>query len=134
MSMKRRRRHSPEKAVRKLRDAGTMLNVGQILALGLQTLGLQTLEISDEVCSQDSRCRNVALRCCGRFAVLINSLASAFPVVNQLFKLSPGGPNDAQSPCVLQLPGGEPAASRGSTLGHRHPPRRVLDHAFARLR
>lgn len=35
---KRRKRHSPEQIVRKLRDADAMLNAGQDLAAVLQTL------------------------------------------------------------------------------------------------
>lgn len=38
MSTKRRKRHSPEQIVRKLRDAGAMLNAGQDLAAVLQSL------------------------------------------------------------------------------------------------
>ncbi len=38
MSTKRRRRHSPEQIVRKLRDADAMLNGGQELAAVLQSL------------------------------------------------------------------------------------------------
>ena len=38
MSTKRRRRHSPEQIVRKLRDADAMLNSGQDLAAVLQAL------------------------------------------------------------------------------------------------
>ena len=38
MSTKRRRRHSPEQIVRKLRDADAMLNVGKDLAAVLQAL------------------------------------------------------------------------------------------------
>ena len=38
MSTKRRRRHSPEQIVRKLRDADAMLNVGKDLAVVLQSL------------------------------------------------------------------------------------------------
>ena len=38
MSTKRRRRHSPEQIVRKLRDADAMLNSGQDLAAVLQSL------------------------------------------------------------------------------------------------
>jgi transposase-like protein len=42
MTTKRRKRHSPEQIVRKLRDADAMLNAGQDLAAVLQTL-----EVSD---------------------------------------------------------------------------------------
>jgi transposase-like protein len=38
MSTKRRRRHSPEQVVKKLRDADAMLNAGQDLAAVLQSL------------------------------------------------------------------------------------------------
>jgi len=38
MSTKRRRRHSPEQIVTKLRDADAMLNAGQDLAAVLQSL------------------------------------------------------------------------------------------------
>ena len=38
MSTKRRKRHSPEQIVGKLRDADAMLNAGQDLAAVLQTL------------------------------------------------------------------------------------------------
>ena len=38
MSTKRRRRHSPEQVVKKLRDADAMLNAGQDLASVLQSL------------------------------------------------------------------------------------------------
>ncbi len=38
MSTKRRRRHSPEQVVRKLRDADAMLNAGKDLAAVLQAL------------------------------------------------------------------------------------------------
>ena len=38
MSTKRRKRHSPEQIVRKLRDADAMLNSGKDLAAVLQTL------------------------------------------------------------------------------------------------
>lgn len=38
MSTKRRKRHSPEQIVRKLRDADAMLNAGQDLAAVLQSL------------------------------------------------------------------------------------------------
>jgi putative transposase len=38
MSTKRRRRHSPEQIVRKLRDADAMLGAGKDLALVLQSL------------------------------------------------------------------------------------------------
>ena len=38
MSTKRRKRHTPEQIVRKLRDADAMLNAGQDLAVVLQTL------------------------------------------------------------------------------------------------
>ena len=38
MTTKRRKRHSPEQIVRKLRDADAMLNAGQDLAAVLQTL------------------------------------------------------------------------------------------------
>ncbi len=38
MSTKRRRRHSPEQIVRKLRDAEAMLSAGKDLALVLQSL------------------------------------------------------------------------------------------------
>jgi putative transposase len=38
MTTKRRRRHSPEQIVRKLRDADAMLNAGKELAAVLQTL------------------------------------------------------------------------------------------------
>ena len=38
MSTKRRKRHSPEQIVRKLRDAEAMLNAGQDLAAVLQSL------------------------------------------------------------------------------------------------
>lgn len=38
MSTKRRRRHSPEQIVRKLRDADAMLNSGKDLAAVLQSL------------------------------------------------------------------------------------------------
>ena len=38
MSTKRRRRHSPEQIVRKLRDADAMLNAGKDLAAVLQSL------------------------------------------------------------------------------------------------
>ena len=38
MTTKRRKRHSPEQVVRKLRDADAMLNAGKDLAAVLQTL------------------------------------------------------------------------------------------------
>jgi transposase-like protein len=38
MSTKRRRRHSPEQIVKKLRDADAMLNAGKDLAVVLQSL------------------------------------------------------------------------------------------------
>lgn len=38
MSTKRRRRHSPEQIIAKLRDADAMLNVGKDLAVVLQAL------------------------------------------------------------------------------------------------
>ena len=38
MSTKRRKRHTPEQIVKKLRDADAMLNAGQDLAVVLQTL------------------------------------------------------------------------------------------------
>jgi transposase-like protein len=38
MSTKRRRRHSPEQIIRKLRDADAMLGAGKDLALVLQSL------------------------------------------------------------------------------------------------
>ena len=38
MTTKRRKRHSPEQIVRKLRDADAMLNAGKDLALVLQSL------------------------------------------------------------------------------------------------
>ena len=38
MSVKRRKRHSPEQIVRKLRDADTMLNAGKELAAVLQAM------------------------------------------------------------------------------------------------
>jgi putative transposase len=38
MSTRRRKRHSPEQIVRKLRDADAMLNAGKDLAAVLQTL------------------------------------------------------------------------------------------------
>ncbi len=38
MSTKRRKRHTPEQIVKKLRDADAMLNAGQNLAVVLQTL------------------------------------------------------------------------------------------------
>lgn len=38
MSTKRRRRHTPEQIVKKLRDADTMLNAGKELAAVLQAL------------------------------------------------------------------------------------------------
>ncbi len=38
MSTKRRRRHSPEQIVRKLRDADAMLTAGKDLSAGLQSL------------------------------------------------------------------------------------------------
>jgi putative transposase len=38
MTTKRRKRHSPEQIVRKLRDADAMLNAGKDLAAVLQTL------------------------------------------------------------------------------------------------
>jgi hypothetical protein len=38
MSTKRRKRHSPEQVVKKLRDADAMLNAGQDLAAVLQSL------------------------------------------------------------------------------------------------
>lgn len=38
MSQKRRKRHSPEEVVRKLRDADAMLNAGKELAAALQAL------------------------------------------------------------------------------------------------
>ena len=38
MTTKRRRRHSPEQVVRKLRDADAMLNAGKDLAVVLQAL------------------------------------------------------------------------------------------------
>jgi putative transposase len=38
MSVKRRRRHSPEQIIRKLRDADAMLNSGKDLAAVLQAL------------------------------------------------------------------------------------------------
>ena len=38
MSTKRRKRHSPEQIVRKLRDADAMLNAGKDLAAALQAL------------------------------------------------------------------------------------------------
>ena len=40
MSSKRRRRHSPEQIVRKLRDADAMLSAGKDLAAVLQSLGV----------------------------------------------------------------------------------------------
>ena len=40
MSTKRRRRHSPEQIVKKLRDADAMLNAGQDLAAVLQALAV----------------------------------------------------------------------------------------------
>lgn len=42
MTTRRRKRHTPEQIVRKLRDADAMLNVGQD-----QTAVLQSLEISE---------------------------------------------------------------------------------------
>ena len=38
MSTKRRKRHTPEQIVKKLRDADAMFNAGQELAVVLQTL------------------------------------------------------------------------------------------------
>ena len=38
MSTKRRKRHTPEQIVKKLRDADAMLNAGQNLSVVLQTL------------------------------------------------------------------------------------------------
>jgi len=38
MSVKRRKRHSPEQIVRKLRDADAMLNAGKDLAVVVQSL------------------------------------------------------------------------------------------------
>ena len=38
MTTKRRKRHTPEQIVRKLRDADAMLNAGKELAVVLQTL------------------------------------------------------------------------------------------------
>ena len=38
MTTKRRKRHSPEQIVRKLRDADTMLNAGKELSVVLQSL------------------------------------------------------------------------------------------------
>lgn len=43
MSMKRRKRHTPEEIVRKLRDADAMLNSGKDMAAVLQAL-----EISEQ--------------------------------------------------------------------------------------
>jgi hypothetical protein len=43
MSTKRRKRHSPEQVVRKLRDADAMLNAGKDL-----TAVLQALEVSEQ--------------------------------------------------------------------------------------
>jgi putative transposase len=40
MSTKRRKRHSPEQIVRKLRDADAMLSAGKDLAAVLQALGI----------------------------------------------------------------------------------------------
>jgi putative transposase len=40
MSTKRRKRHSPEQIVRKLRDADAMLNAGKDLATVLQALAI----------------------------------------------------------------------------------------------
>jgi hypothetical protein len=40
MSTKRRKRHSPEQIVRKLRDADAMLNAGKDLAAVLQALAI----------------------------------------------------------------------------------------------
>ncbi len=45
MTTRRRKRHTPEQIVRKLRDADAMLNVGQD-----QTAVLQSLEISEATC------------------------------------------------------------------------------------
>ena len=39
MTTRRRKRHSPEQIVRKLRDADAMLNAGQDLAAGVAGLG-----------------------------------------------------------------------------------------------
>jgi hypothetical protein len=47
MSTKRRKRHSPEQVVRKLRDADAMLNAGKDLAAVLQAL-----EISEQTYSR----------------------------------------------------------------------------------
>jgi putative transposase len=40
MTKKKRKRHTPEQIVKKLRDAGAMLNAGQELAAVLQSLGV----------------------------------------------------------------------------------------------
>jgi putative transposase len=46
MSTKRRKRHSPDEIVRKLRDADAMLNAGKDLAAVLLSL-----EVSEQICS-----------------------------------------------------------------------------------
>ena len=46
MTKGRRRRHSPEQIVRKLRDADAMLNAGKDLAAVLQGLGGQRGDVS----------------------------------------------------------------------------------------
>jgi hypothetical protein len=40
MTKKKRKRHTPEQIVKKLRDAGSMLNAGQKLGAVLQSLGV----------------------------------------------------------------------------------------------
>lgn len=47
MSAKRRKRHSPEQIVKKLRDADAMLNAGKDLAAVLQAL-----EVSESTCER----------------------------------------------------------------------------------
>ncbi len=47
MTKSRRKRHSPEQIVKKLRDADAMLNAGKDLAAVLQAL-----EVSEQTCSQ----------------------------------------------------------------------------------
>lgn len=46
MSQKRRKRHSPEEVVRKLRDADAMLSAGKDLAVVLQTLEVSEATLS----------------------------------------------------------------------------------------
>ena len=68
MTTKRRKRHSPEQIVRKLRDADAMLNAGKDLAAVLQSL-----EVSE-----------VSRPCCEKLVVMLPNPRSSAGLLDQI--------------------------------------------------